>query len=551
MSAVVGLGAGLGAILFRWLTLLFNDLFFVGGEEALSFLGQYYVILIPAAGGLAAGCMIQFLAPRAQGFGLPEVMEAVAFHAGKIQPLYSFVKVTTASMCIGAGGSVGIVGPIMQLGSGWGSFLGGKLRFSVEKVRVLVACGAAGGVATTFNAPIAGVFFAMEVILREFSSRSFAMVVIAAVIASEVGHLYFGNFPAFQVLPHSLESPWELISYGLLGVATGLTGTVFIDLFYRVVDLFNRLSMPAFIKPAIGGLGVGIIGFTTPEVFGVGFEAIEQILQGQIGGTMLLGLLAAKMAATSLSLGSGGSGGVFAPVLFFGAALGGSFGHLTHEIAPSLTGLSGAYALVGMAGLIASTAKSPMAAVLIIFEMTRDYRLILPLMFTAVVSYLLARHISDESIYTRKLARRGIKLEPEMPRDTLRVLRVGDAMTPLARLPTVSPQTTFDELATLFQKSHSHGFAVVDETQEFVGIVALSDLERAMAQGRTSGTVHEIQTTKLVTARAHENLEALVERMAEHDVSRIPVVGENPKQLLGMVRRADVIRAYTRKKKSG
>jgi chloride channel protein, CIC family len=181
-SALVGLGAGLGAILFRWLTLFFNDIFFVAGGDVLAFLGPYYVVLIPAAGGLIVGCLIHFLAPRARGFGLPEVMEAVAFNKGRIRPLYSLVKVTTASICIGTGGSVGIVGPIMQAGSGLGSYLGQKLRLSDAQVRVLVACGAAGGVATTFNAPVAGVFFAMEVILREFSSRSFAMVVIASVV---------------------------------------------------------------------------------------------------------------------------------------------------------------------------------------------------------------------------------------------------------------------------------------------------------------------------------------------------------------------------------
>jgi len=545
-SGVVGLGAGLGAILFRWLTLFFYDLFFVGGEEVLSFLGRYYVVLIPAAGGLVAGSLIHFLAPKAQGFGLPEVMEAVAFHHGRIRPIYSLVKVTTASICIGTGGSVGIVGPIMQMGSGWGSFLGRWLRFSAEKVRVLVACGAAGGVATTFNAPIAGVFFAMEVILREFSSRSFAMVVIASVIASEVGRLYFGDFPAFQVPEYSLESPWELAFYGLLGVVTALTASAFIVIFYTAVDLFNQFRMPHFLKPAIGGLGVGLIGLWIPQVFGVGFDTIEETLQGGIGGGMLLGLLAAKMAATSLSLGSGGSGGIFAPILFLGASLGGSFGHLTHTLAPSITGTSGAYALVGMAGMIAGTAKSPMAAVLIIFEMTRDYRLILPLMFAAVVSYLLARHVSSESIYTQKLALRGITLESKTSSEALRDIRVEDAMTPLSSLRTVNPLTSFDELAELFQRTHSHGFAVLDENGAFLGIVALSDLERAMEDGQKTGTVREIHTTKLVTANAEDTLEDLVQKMGAHDVSRIPVVGENPTQLLGMVHRADVIRAYSR-----
>jgi len=546
-SAVVGLGAGLSAILFRWLTLFFNDIFFVAGENTLSFLGRYYVIFVPAAGGLVAGCLIHFLSPKARGFGLPEVIEAVTLNKGRISPLYSLVKAITASICIGTGGSVGIVGPIVQMGSGLGSYLGQKMRLADEKVRVLVACGAAGGLATTFNAPIAGVFFAMEGILRAFAGRSFAMVVIASVVAAEIGRLYFGNFPAFQVLPHALESPWELAFYGVLGVTTGLIGTLFTTVLYGTEDLFNKLRVPPYVKPALGGLGVGFLGLATPQVFGVGFETIELTLLGQIGPLLLLGLLATKLIATSLSLGSGGSGGVFAPILFLGAVLGGSFGHLAHHLAPSLTGLSGAYALVGMAGLIAGTAKSPMTAVLLIFEMTRDYRLILPLMFTAVVSYLLASHINGDSIYTQKLARRGVKLDTEPDPNILGMTRAANAMTPVSELRIIKPETSFDQLAELFQQTHSHGFAVVDNAGLFVGIVALSDLEGAMAKGQTSGTVGDITTSELVTAQADESLEELVQKMGQHDVSRIPVIGRKPTELLGMVHRADVIRAYTRK----
>jgi len=301
------------------------------------------------------------------------------------------------------------------------------------------------------------------------------------------------------------------------------------------------------VKPAIGGLGVGLIGLAAPQVFGVGFGTIEQSLLGEIGPLVLLGLLGAKLAATSLSIGSGGSGGVFAPILFLGAVLGGSFGHFVNHLTPSLTGLSGAYALVGMAGLIASTAKSPMAAVLVIFEMTRDYRLILPLMLTAVVSYLLARHINSESIYTQKLARRGVNIDEEPDTEILGMIRAEDAMTPLSDLQTVEPETSFDTLAELFQKTHSHGFAVLDQNHVFVGIVALSDLERAMVKGQTTGTVRDITTSELIAARADESLEELVQKMGRHDVSRIPVLGTDPAELLGMVHRADVIRAYTRK----
>ncbi|MFQ5849709.1 MAG: chloride channel protein [Candidatus Binatia bacterium] len=545
-SAIVGIGAGFGAVVFRWLIASFEFFAFEGGGAALSFLGAYYVVLIPAFGGLIVGPLVYFFAREAKGHGVPEVMEAVALKGGRIRPIVAVVKALASSICIGTGGSVGREGPIVQIGSALGSTLGQVLRLPDERIRTLVACGAAGGIAATFNAPVAGVIFALEVILREFSSRSFSMVVIASVTSSEVGRTFLGNFPAFQAPPYSLISPWELLLYTLLGLIAAPVASAFIFLIYRMEDVFDAWRFPEYIKPAVGGLGVGIIGLFTPQVFGVGYGTIGRALHGELITEVMLGLLMTKLLATSLTLGSGGSGGIFAPSLVMGAVLGGSFGNLVHEWMPTITAPPGAYALVGMAAVFAGAARAPITAVLILFEMTQDYRIILPLMLATVVSTLLSGRLHRESIYTLKLIRRGVDIGQRRQQNLMRSIRVDAAMTPFSQLLTVRPDTSFEALAKLFQTTHSHGFAVVNEKDEIYGIVSVSDLERALKRSKATGTVRDIYTTRLITAFPEEPLEEVIQRIGVQDVSRIPVVDRvNPRRLLGMVHRADVIRAYT------
>lgn len=545
-AAVVGLGAGAGAVLFRWLIAFFSRVAFGGGAKALSFLGPYYVVLIPAIGGLGVGPLVYFFAREAKGHGVPEVMEAVALSGGRIRPVVAVVKSLASSLCIGTGGSVGREGPIVQIGSALGSTLGQVFHLSDERVRTLVACGAAGGISATFNAPIAGVFFALEVILREFSTGYFSMVVVASVISSVFSQFFLGNSPAFQVPAYSLVSPWELLFYSLLGLLAAFIALAFIFLLYHAEDLFDAWNLPDYVKPAVGGLGVGIIGFYAPQVFGVGYETIEKVLNGEMGTIVMLALVVAKVLATSLTLGSGGSGGVFAPSLFMGATLGGGFGNLVHKWMPEITASSGAYALVGMAAVFAGASRAPITAIIILFEMTRDYRIIIPLMFATVVSTLVSSLLKEESIYTLKLIRRGVDIDASRDLNLMRSIRVSEAMTPAGELTTVRPDTSFETLSQLFQTTHSHGFAVLDEMGYLVGVVTMSDLERALKQDEIAGTVRDTYTTRLITAYPDEVLEDVIRRIGSRDVGRIPVVDRmNLSRLLGMVYRADVIRAYT------
>lgn len=545
-ALIVGIGAGFGAIAFRWLIEFVTRFAFGGGGVALRFLGDYYVVLIPPVGGLVVGPLIYFFAREAKGHGVPEVMEAVALRGGRIRPVVGLIKAVASSICIGTGGSVGREGPIVQIGSAWGSTVGQWFHFSDERARNLVACGAAGGIAATFNAPIAGVIFALEVILQQFSVGHFSTVVIASVTASVIGRVVLGDTPAFPVPTYSLISVWELGLYGVLGVLAAVVAVVFIFLLYKVEDLFDGWSVPEYLKPAVGGLGIGLLGLYLPQILGVGYETIENSLLNPADLTFLAVLLVAKLLATCLTLGSGGSGGVFAPSLFMGAMLGGSFGLVVHRVFPDVSATGGAYALVGMAAVFAAAARAPMTAILILFEMTDDYRIILPLMLSTVISTILAEHLSRESIYTLKLARRGIRLALGHDIDVMQGVFVKEAMTPAADLDVVYVDMRLEELRHEFDRTHHHGFPVLDEEGLLCGVVTHRDLEEAMRRGDISSLkARDIATPSPITVCPDEPLWVALKRLGIRDVGRLPVVERHePRRLLGMVHRDDIIRAY-------
>jgi len=554
LSIVVGAIAGLGAVAFRWLISTFQALFFGNGATYLGFLGQYHVILIPAAGGLIVGLLVYFAAREAKGHGVPEVMEAVAIRGGRIRPRVALVKALASSICIGSGGSVGREGPIVQIGSSIGSTVGQWLRLSDDWVRTLVACGAAGGISATFNTPIGGVFFAMEVILGRFLTPRFGFVVISSVVADFVAHVFLGSQPSFDVIPYSMVSHWELLPYVLLGVLAALAATVFIRVLYKTEDLFDAWHFPEYLKPVIGGIGIGLIGLYSYDLLGVGYGnvfwvstmSVNQALLGEIALQSLVILLLLKIVATSLTLGSGGSGGVFAPSLFIGAMLGGALGTVAHHFFPALTATSGAYALVGMAAVFAGATRAPFTAIIMLFEMTRDYNIILPLMVAVVISTVISRSLNRETIYTLKLVRRGVDLHQLDQASPLREVTVGEAMT--RGFPTVLPQMLVSQLLTKLRDTGYHGFPVVDKDDNLVGMVTVSDIETAMAKGDVSDmAVGDITSKSLVVAYPDEYVHDVFVRLGTREVGRIPVVARNnPKRLLGVLQRQDVLIAYAK-----
>ncbi len=423
---MVGAGAGLGAVAFRWLiktfTLLLSghaDYSAVGHaiNPHVPWLGRWFVLLAPVAAGLLYGPLVQRFAREARGHGVPEVMYAVARRGGRIAPQVAIVKSLASALCIGGGGSVGREGPIVQIGSALGSTLGRLVRVAEDRMRVLVACGAAGGIAATFNAPLAGVFFAMELILRDFTAESFGMVVLASVTASVIGRAAFGNSPFLHLPPFTVQHVSEYLLFALLGLLAGAVGVGFTRILYWIEDACDLAWRgPEWARPAVGGLLLGGLLLLLPEMYGVGYPVLENAVGGKYVIGFLVVLLVGKIAATSLTIGIGGSGGVFAPSLFMGAMLGAAFGDTAHQVAPGIAGPVGAYGLIGMGAVFAGAARAPITAVIIMFELTGEYTIILPLMTAIVLATGVSRALSHDTIYTLKLRRRGIDLD-EKPAD--------------------------------------------------------------------------------------------------------------------------------------
>jgi CIC family chloride channel protein len=549
MALLVGLGSGFGAVAFRALIDLVQTFFGSLADGLIDlrvpvWLVPYVTVLAPALGGLGVGLMAQVIAPEVRGPGVSSVMEALALQGGRMRAVIIAAKPVATSLTVGSGGSAGREGPIVQIGSAIGSALSQLTGLSDERRKNLVACGAAGGIAATFNAPLAGVMFALEVLLAEFRLIQFTSVVVAAVIASVVGHTYFGDVPAFSFPPSAPPVATELPIYAALGIAAALLGVAFIRILTYVEGFFAERSLPVYAKPALGGLAVGLIGLWFPRVLGVGYDSIEAVLLGQLTLISLVALALLKVVATSLTVGSGGAGGIFAPSLFIGAMLGGLFGELIQRATPSPS-VPSAYALVGMSAVFAAVSRAPITAILTLFEMTRDYNIMLPLMLASVVSAIVARSLLEDSIYTARLTRRGIDVRAERKLDLMSGMLVGEAMTPIDEMTTVKPATPLAELARIFDETHYHGLVVVDDRCRLKGVVSLSDLEQAQTQQLLGGEVADIHTTKVRTVFPDQSLKAALQYFDALDVGRIPVVERgDPRQVIGILRRGDIVRAY-------
>ncbi len=568
-AILVGVGTGLGAVGFIKLIDIVQHLFFDGGEKLLQ-IGRWLIFLIPILGGLLAGPIIAYFASEAKGHGVPEVMQAIALNGGRIRPRVVVAKILASSLCIGSGGSAGREGPIVQVGAALGSTLGQWLNLSEGRIRNLVACGAAAGISATFNAPIAGVVFAMEIILGELHLSALGNVVISALTASTMARVFLGERPAFIIPHYGVKTPWEVLLYAFLGVLAAILAVGFIRMLYWMEDIFDGWHFPEALKPAVGGLllggmayfypmvlGLGFIPSETglmdlpvstniPLVFGSGFPVIEDALLGQLSFGLLFVLIFLKPLATSLTLGSGNSGGVFAPTLFSGAVLGGAFGKLVELIAPGATAGPGAFAVVGMAAAFAGAARAPFTAILIVFEMTDDYRMIIPLMAAVIISMIVSERMLPESIYTLKLVRRGIRLHRGRDVDVMESVRVEEVM--VNEPATVSVDTPIHHLADQFIETGRHGFPVLDHNGDLFGMVSLDDYRRALIkhQENIDGmTVGEIATRAIISTYPDQTVGMALRRMAPRDLSRLPVVSrENSHNLLGMVRRNDIVRAY-------
>jgi CIC family chloride channel protein len=443
IALLVGLGAGFGAIGFRYLIYGFTWLA-TGqtqfgqdgrvGSPHLPWLGIGFFVAIPVIGGLLYGPLIYRFAREARGHGVPEVMIAVAENGGRIRPQVSVVKAFASALCIAVGGSVGREGPIVQIGSALASSLGQWVRMPENRLRILVACGAAGGISATFNAPITGVFFGVELILREFSVEAIFTVMLSSMVADVISQLFLGSAPFFTQLPAdiSLHHVYNYLLVAVLAVIAALIGLAFKNILYKIEDLCDKLwgNRPEWARPAVGGIVLGLLLLALPQLYGVGYPVMYKAVAGNYTLWFLLLLVVGKMVATSLSIGIGGSGGVFAPSLFVGATSGMAFGVIVDHVFGSGAGQPALYAIVGMGAVFASAARGPLTALASVVEMTGDFTLTLPVMLAVAIATLTSRAISYGTIYTTKLLRRGTDIDRATPTHAFDELTVADAMHP-------------------------------------------------------------------------------------------------------------------------
>ena len=551
LALFVGAGAGAGAVLFRYLILWVTELA-TGhadysnagrvGSSQFPHLGIYFLLLVPAIGGLLYGPLIDRFAKEARGHGVPEVMYAVSARGGRISPKVAVVKSIASAICIGTGGSVGREGPIVQIGSALGSTVGQRLRVPPARMRLLVACGAAGGISATFNAPIAAVFFALELILGDFASESFGMVVLASVTADVIGRAAFGT-RSFLTLPqfHQVAGV-EYLFYTVLGLLAAAVGVVFIRVLYGFEDLFDKYwPGPMWLRPATGGVLLGGLLIALPEMYGVGYPILEKSIAGGYSSWFLLLLLVGKLVAVSLTIAIGGSGGVFAPSLFIGAMLGSAYGAGLHDLFPGVAGPAGAYGLIGMGAVFAAASRAPITAVLIIFELTGDYTIVLPLMVAIVLSTIVSRALSKDSIYTLKLSRRGIDLTHRPP-GTLEGITVADAME---RVPEPVPEdTTLSELVDRFARDTLETLPVVDSGGAYRGVVTTNEVEEAAESDLGDLIAGELARTT-PTLRTDQPLQDALSTLLASDQHGVPVVAAEDGRVVGWLTHRDVLRAYS------
>ncbi len=541
LAVLIGILTGLAIVLYDRLILQSNKLFF----GTISDSPNYYVIFIPAIGGLLVG-ILAYSFVKARRCDIEEVIEASTLHAGKLRTKNAFLEVLASIITIGSGGSAGKEAPGILAGAGIGSLVAQIFNISGNRLRIMVGCGASAGIAAAFNAPLAGVVFVVEVIFGELETKTFIPIVISAVFGTIVANLVFG-VRHIQVSYYGLVSPlFESVLYLILGLLAGIVSALLIRSMYLFHDGFENIPIHPMLKPAIGGLGVGLIGFFYPQIFGVGYNIITDVLANKFALDILVILLFLKIITFSLTIGSGGAGGSIVPALFSGAMLGGAFGTVAHAVFPAITAQPGAYALVGMGAVFAGTARAPLTAMLILFELTMDYNLMLPLMFACVVSNVTSSSLHSESLFTEGLRRRGFTIRKGHEVDVMESMLVRDAMK--QHVQTVSDNKNVGTLIALMQSSRHAGFPVLDQKGKLCGIVTLEDVREKVKYGELDKMIGDIASHDLIVAYPDESLNTVLERLAMQDIGRLPVVSRfDDTELLGMITRSDVVNSYNKK----
>ncbi|MEA2116132.1 MAG: chloride channel protein [Thermodesulfobacteriota bacterium] len=553
-AALIGLLAGVAIIVFREAVELVHELVFVQGYELLR-IGEggwrrFLLPLIPMFGMVLLIPLSLLFPGKVNGYGFTRFLRRVNLENGVINARNIFIKIAATAITIGSGNSAGVEGPIAQIGGALGSQVGQKFRVSGVRIKVYIAAGSAGAIAGIFNAPIAGIFFAAEIVLLgTYEISSFAALVIASAMATVVSRAYYGEIPAFPIPDYHMVNPFvEMPLYAVMALILGLLAVVHIRFFYFVRDKFQALPVHAQIKPIIGAFMVGSIGIVFPQVMGDGYEFIELALAGHGIIWLMLALIAMKSIATAITLGSGGAGGVFAPALFIGAVAGGAFGGVAHYLLPEYTASSGAYATIGIGAFLAASTHAPMTAMFLLFEMTGNYLIIVPIMLTSIMATVTASKFYRDSIDTVDFTREGIDIHEGREVAILKSIRVGKALTEEVEF--ISETANINQLLELFAMAKdSFYFPVINHTGMMVGVVSMQDVKTILhdEEQRVCFLVGAICSHDVISMTPDDNLYEAMHLFDVKGLDEIPVVEskEDP-WVLGMIKRKDVITAYNR-----
>ncbi|MDQ0188995.1 chloride channel protein [Alicyclobacillus cycloheptanicus] len=539
-AVLIGVVGGLGAVVFRKLINFLTSVFFTQGTNWLHFLGRADVVILPAVGLVAVSCLVKYFAPEAKGHGVPEVMAAIAENGSIIRGRVVVVKTIASALTIGSGGSVGREGPIVQIGSAFGSLFGQYLGLPERYLRLMVACGAGAGIAATFNAPVGGVMFATEVILGSFALQNFTAIVISSVVSAAIGRVFFGDQQAFPIPMYQMGHFGVYWVYVILGLLTGLWSYVYIRTLYRVEDWFDARKWPFWGKALAAGLVVGVVGMWFPQVFGVGYPTVDLALQNHMALWLMCVLLVLKLLMTSVTIAGGGSGGVFSPGLYMGSMLGGAVGIVLYRLMPHAGISPGAMAAIAMAGVFAGSAQAPVTAIMMLFEMTGDYSIILPLMITAVLATTVTSSLSKESIYTMKLVRRGLDIARRRQPDRMRAVYVGEAVA--AERMSLPAEMAVKQAWERFSKSQEWFAWVRDAQGRLIGSVARAQVLEALTDGRSQQLVKDLLPKVIHRVDERATLAEALDQMNRHDVTYLLVCRGDT--AVGVIGSSDIVHAY-------
>jgi CIC family chloride channel protein len=548
LAALIGTFAGLGAYVLNLLIKFVRYIFFekIYSLSSITWIDKILLVLFPAIGGLLVGLIIHLLSRESRGHGVPSVIESIANRSGFIRPRVTLVTSLTAGTTIGTGGSAGKEGPIVQIGAAIGSTVGQLFNVSSERLKLLVGAGAGAGLAAVFNAPVTGVLFALEVLLADFSVSAFAPIIFATVISTTISHYLIRSTPVLNVPLYYLESFYEYPLYLLMGIVGGLLAVLFTKILYGTEDLFNRVkNIPEYYKPALGGLLMGIVALRFPDIYGFDDIAIHSALAVHTAvGTLFL-LMIFKMIATSLTLGSGGSGGLFIPTLFIGAAFGAFFGTLMNVLFPEITASPGAYALVGMGVMIAGTTHATITALMLIFEVTSNYQIILPLMLGTIIATITSRWVMKTNMYTSKIALSGEYIFKGRNLTLLQSVPIQQHIK--SKYDKVSEEMPFIKILNLLRRSDHATFPVLNQKKKLVGLISLNNIRSYMFEEHIYPLLiaKDIMQEDFISVHPDQSLADVLRLFDLTDAEMLPVIDKRAKRtLIGVIYRDELMRWY-------